>query len=446
MKFKKMIKTLLGAALIVSSTAQAETGNSLLQFYRSALIYDARFNAAIAKQEAGHEQIPLARAQLLPDISLTANIGYIDQETNYSASGPFNSGQRDINSDAIGAKLIQPLYHKEHLEAFSQAKIAVRQADTQFAIAKQQLILDVSSRYFNVLLAQEGLKLAEAEKAANKEQLVSAKRSFEVGSATITDTHEAQARFDLSLSEEIDARKRLQIARRKLAKLTGIAPQILFISQRKRPLSLLQPATMEKWTESAAMDNFNVRLAQESLEIASHEIERNRGQAFPKLDLVVSYDDSSADDSSFGTGIDTTETRIMLEAKVPLYSGGSVFAKLRQNRAELRSAQLLLEATRRDAKLEAEEAFLAHESGNHRIKALQQALLSSKQSLASTQRGFELGLRTGIDVLDAQRQLYAAKQKLAEAHYGYLFDRLRLEAAVGKLDEEDIAEIDRLLR
>lgn len=443
----KMIKHLFCAVLMISSVAhaqmEAEAGHSLLSFYHAAQAYDARFNAAISNQEAGHEQLPLARSQLLPDISLTANIAYNNQETNYSGSGPFSSGRRDFSSDAIGIRLIQPLYRKERFEAYKQAKVAVRQSDTQFAIAKQQLILDVSSSYFNVLLAQEGLTLAKAEKAANKKQLARAKRGFEVGSAAITDVYDAQARFDLSLSEEIDAHKRLQIARRSLAKLTGISPQALSAPQQKRLLPL--PAvTMEQWAERASSASLTVRLTQESLEIAKHEIERNRGFVFPKLDLVVSYDDSSADDSSFGTGIDTTEARIMLEASVPLYSGGSLTSKLRQKRAEHRRAQQQLEATRRDAILQAEEAYLSYESGSHRIKALQQALLSSEKSLASSQRGFELGLHTGIDVLDAQRQFYAAKLKLAEARYGYLFDRLRLEAAAGQLDEEDLGQIDAL--
>lgn len=431
---------LLGSLLLSGAAAQAETGLSLPELYQAALKHDARFNAAIADRDAGQQQLPIARSQLLPDIALTGNLAYNRQDTEYSGSVPFSSGQRDFSSRSVGVKLVQPVYRKDRYESYRQAEVAISQADTRLTSARQQLILDVSSAYFDVLLAQEGLKLAAAEKAANTEQLARAQRGFEVGSAAITDVHEAQARYDLAVSEAIDANQQVQLARRQLTTLSGIAVQDLPLPERRLPPPL-SPQDMQAWSDRAGSGNLAVRQAEQTLQIARHEIERVRGAAYPKLDVVLKYDNNHADDSNLGTGIDSAESKLMLEATVPLYSGGLVSAGLKQKRAEYRSAQLQLEAARRDARLQAEQAYLACDSGVHRIAALQQALVSSQTALTSSQRGFEIGLSTGSDVLDAQRQLFAARQKLAEAHYTYLLDRLRLEAATGQLDERNIRDI-----
>jgi outer membrane protein len=440
---------LIATALILLTTANPllaeQSSYSLFEVYELARQYDARFNAARADREASQELLPQARSQLLPNISANINMDYIDQETDYSGNAPFQSGQRDFRSEGYGIKLTQPLYRKDRFEQYKQARVGVSQGDTQLAIAEQQLILTVSRVYFDVLLAQETIKLAEAEQAANKEQLARAKRGFEVGSATITDVHEAQSRFDLATAREIAIRNREQITRRRLSKLIGIFPQLLRGLGSKLTLTPPQPAELNHWTERASQHNLTVLLAQQQLKIASLEIERIRGVAYPSLDLVVSYDDKSADDSSFGVGTDTTEARIGLEAKIPLYAGGAVGSHVRQKTAIRNSAKLQLDAAHRDAMLLAEDAYLSITNGLQQIDALSQALLSSEKTLASTERGFELGLRTGVDVLDAQQHYFSAKRDLAQARYDYLFNRLQLKAAVGNLGGKDVEAINALM-
>lgn len=413
--------------------------------YTAAIEYDANYGAAEFDQEARLEHLALARSQLLPNIKLKANIAYNDQIVEYDSAPPFfQSGGHNFNSNRIGIQVTQPLYRKDRFEAYRQGKVQARRANTLFTIAKQELILDVSRNYFNVLLTQDRVVLVDAEKSANKKLFIQAKRGFEVGSASITDVNEAQARFDLSVSEAIDARKDSNIALRALATLVGYKPSWVASTYHTSPLktSLL---TLDQWTELALIHNLNIHLATEALEIARHEIGRTWGVALPKLDLVVSYDTTSASGSNFDTAIDTSNNRIMLEANVPIYAGGAVRARLKQKRAEHRSAQKKLTAAQRDAVFQVEEAYLACESGGQRIKALRQSLYSSERSLVSIQRGFELGLHTGIDVLDSQRQFYKAKLALAEAQYGYLFDYLRLAAAAGQLNVNNIHYIDSIL-
>jgi len=432
---------LISVPLAAQTTINTSQPNSLLSFYQAALAYNARFNAAILNHQSMQDKIPIARSRLLPGISLYANVGYTVQQARYHDEVSFfDSSKQRFSSNEIGIELTQPLYRKERFEAYKQAKVEGSQASIQLLIIKQQLILNVSRGYFDVLLAQEGVKLAEVEKAENNKLLVRARRGFDVGSAAITDVHEANARFDLSVSHEIDSHKSLQVARRRLTKFTGIT--FTLISRPHEPIALIKLKAMAWWVEQALKANLAIQIAEKHLLFTGLEIERIRGLASPKLDLVVSYNNASADNSVFGTGIDTANTRVMLEAHIPLYSGGAVSATLRQKRTERRSAQLGLEATQRDITFQVEEAYLAYESGRHRIKALEQAIHSSQASLRSTQRGVELGLRTGIDLLDAQHQLYAVKQVLAETRYQYLFDRLRLKALTGGLTVEDIQEID----
>ncbi|MBV1919318.1 MAG: TolC family outer membrane protein [Pseudomonadales bacterium] len=417
----------------------------LFLLYKAALGYDANFGAAAFEQEAIYERLALARSRLLPGISLKANLAYNEQVVEYDSAPPFlKSGGHNFNSNSIGIEITQPLYRKERFDAYRQGKVEARRANTQFSIAKQQLILDVSRNYFNVLLTQDRVLLIDAEKSANKKLLVQATRGFEVGSASITDVNEAQARFDLSVSVAIDARKDSSIALRALAILVG-SKSSWIASTYHTPSLQTSLLTLRQWTALASIHNLNIQLATEALEIARYEIGRTWGLALPKLDLVVSYDTTSASGSNFDTAIYTSNNRIMLELNVPIYAGGAVRARLKQKRAEYHRAQKKLTAVRREADFQVEEAYLARESGGHRIRALQQSLFSSESSLTSIQRGFDLGLHTGIDVLDSQRQFYGAKFALAEAQYSYLFDYLRLAAAAGQLNVKNIHYIDSIL-
>ncbi len=435
--------------MVISICSSAHSGDNtsypLMLLYKAALEYDANFTASEFEQEARYERLVLARSRLLPGVKLKANLAYNTQAVEYDDAPPFfQSGHHNFNSNAISMQITQPLYRKDRFEAYRQGKAEARRSNTLLAIAKQQLILDVSSNYFSVLLAQNREALVNAESSANKKLLTQAKRGFEVGSASITDVYEAQARFDLSVSEQIDAKKYLNVARRSLATLTGI--KSAWIGSTHQNSRLQTPSsTMSYWIELASINNLNIHLAEQAAEIAKHEIGRTLGIALPKVDLVFSYDRTSASGSNFDTGIDTSNRRIMIEANIPIYAGGAVRARIKQKRAEYSRAQYQLIATRRDIEFQVEEAYLSHESGAHRIEALKQALFSSQKSLTSMQRGFELGLRTGIDLLDSQHQFYAAKLALAEAQYNRLFDYLRLAALSGQLNADNIRHIDSVL-
>ena len=307
---------------------------NLLDVYMLAKGQDAQFAAAEAALRAGKEVLPQSRAALKPSLRLDGNTRYIDQTTKYSGNVPFPSGTQSYGSYHYTLKLIQPIYHKNSIEAYKQARLSVESSETQFNLAQQNLITRVAQAYFDVLLAKDTLTLTEAEISSNEEQLARSKRAFDIGSATIMDVREAQASYDLSRAREISAKNGLEIARQTLSKIIGTYPQALVSIAGELPLVPPEPAIMENWVTAAQEQNLNVRLAQLNLQIAGREIQRNRGLAYPSLDLVANYIGNNSSSSSYGAGVNTKEKNIGLELNVPLYSGGLVSSKTRELVAE----------------------------------------------------------------------------------------------------------------
>ena len=434
--------SLLLLAMFAGPLAQAA---DLAEIYREAQSQDAAFGSAQAALRAGQEKLPQGRALLLPTVSLGANTTYNDVDTTYRSPPPgLSSGSRSYNSNGYILSLNQPLYRKQNLAQYQESKSFVAQAEAQFAIARQDLVLRVAQAYFDVLLAQDNVALAGAQKAAIAEQLAQAKRNFEVGTATITDTHEAQARFDLTTAQEIAAQNDLESRRRAMQKIIAKLPGQLSPLGEKLPLKLPEPNDMDQWVASAEGQNLQLRVQQAALEIANQEVERNRGGRYPTLDLVASYSDSSAGSGSFG-GVDSNSTAIALQLSLPVYTGGALASRVREATANREKARQDTEDARRQVALQTRQAFLGVTSGVAQVKALEQALVSSQSSLDSTKLGLEVGVRTGVDVLNAQQQLYSARRDLAQARYNYILSQLRLRAAVGTLGEPDLAQVNEWL-
>lgn len=436
-------------ALTAALPAGGARGADLLAIQRLAQENDAQYASARAAWLAGQERLPQARALLLPSVTLsgTANRNETDASVNGSSNPFLQGGRRQFDNSGLNLQVIQPLYRPANAAQVEQAGIQVGQADLQLLLATQELMLRAATAYFDVLGAQEALAVLEAQKGAIGEQLAQAKANFDVGSATIVDFNEARARFDIAGAQEIVARNELAIRRQALQQIIGRSPPALSRLNAAASLPAPFPAGIEPWTELARSSALNVRLQQASLALASREIERQRAGHLPTLDAVGSAGQNRVGGSATSpVGTNVTQFVLGLQLNVPIYQGGAISSRVREAVAVRERALQDVENARRSAALSAHQAYLGVTSGISQASALEAALESSRISLESTQLGLKVGVRTQIDVLNAQQVFFTARRDLILARYGVLLSALRLEAAVGDLQENDLVAINALLR
>ena len=433
------LSALLALSFLIAGNSAS--GANLGAVYQLARDNDAKLAAAREAQKAGQEKIPQGRAGLLPAINLSANARRTDPES--SAAGANNNA---YNSRGFSLSLVQPIYRKQNLETYEQAKLQATLSDQELRLAEQDLILRTASAYFDVLQAQDALATAQAQKQAFTEQLAQARKSFEVGAATITDTHEAQARFDLTVAQEIAAQNDLEVKRRSLEKIINQeAPKLAqLFDVAKMPLP--EPANMDAWVKQAEEGSLSVVLNQTGLEVARREVERQRGGHWPTLDLSASYSDNRNATVGASTGVNTKSAVLGVELGWVLYQGGAIDARVREAVANQEKARFDLEDARRQARLDARQGFLGVLSGDAQVRALEQALVSSEAQLKSTKLGLEVGVRTRVDVLNAQQQVFTTRRDLSAARYKTLLAGLQLKGAAGTLSEADIKALDALLK
>jgi outer membrane protein len=430
----------LAFALLCSGTPTF--GADLLEIYRLALASDPVYSAARAGWTASQEKLPQGLAGLLPQASVSASTQDNDRDLRFRNPAVAGS-QAQYNSNTASLSVTQPLYRKQNLVAYDQGKTQVALADVQFASVAQDLILRVSQAYFDVLLASANLSFTQAQKTAIAQQLEQAKRNFEVGNATITDTHEAQARFDLVTAQEIAAKADVEVKNRTLEQLIGRpAPALAGPARNFSPIPPT-PNTMEAWVERARTNGLAVRIAQETLNFQSQDVIRNRGAHYPTVDAYASLTDSGQGSGvQGGSGTDTKSKIIGLQLAIPLYQGGIVNSRVRESLANEDKARQELEYARRSAELAARQGYLGVTSNIAQVRALEAAVVSNQSSLDSTILGQQVGVRTQVDVLNAQQLLFSARRDLAQARYNYIASFLRLIAAAGELDEEDLQRIN----
>ncbi len=435
---------LLASLSLALSLAMATvaSGADLLEIYRMAQSADAQYAAARAAWSAGQEKLPQGLSGLLPSATVSANTQYNDRNIR-SRDPAAGTTISQFNSNSASVSVTQPLYRPQNFAAYDQSKSQVVQSDAVFAQAAQDLLLRVAQAYFDVLLAQDTIVFAQAQLVAIGRQLEQAKRNFEVGTATITDTHEAQSRYDLTVSLEITAKNDLEIRKRFLELIIGRpAPGLSPLGPRFNP-RFPEPNNPVAWVDDAGVNNPQVRASQAGLDFATKEVERNRAGHLPTLDAIATYSDAANGISSVGISpIDTTTRVIGLQLAIPIYQGGLTSSRVREAIANEEKARQDLENARRTAQLTAQQTFLGVASGVSQVKALEAALVSSQSSLDSTRLGQEVGVRTVIDVLNAQQQLSQTRRDLAQAKYNYILALLRLKSAAGQLAEQDIALVN----
>ncbi|WP_198116031.1 TolC family outer membrane protein [Massilia rhizosphaerae] len=436
---KPLIAVLLASAF--SLNAQAA---DLIQVYQQALANDATYASARAAVAAGRERITQGRSDLLPTVGVSGSVMKSNDDSS-SWDGVPGPGT-NLRTNQIQVTLQQPLFHWDRWETYQQSKLQQAISEAQFAQAQQDLITRVAQAYFDVLAAQDTLESTRAQKVAVTEQLASAKRNFEVGTQTITDTHEAQAAYDLVVSQEIAAVNDLETKKTALQAIIGTPPSTLATLRTGVNLTAPQPINVDQWVSAAENQNYAVAVAQLQLESAKRDISRNRAGHYPTLDLVASSLHRDVNGQLAGMSGKTNSNSIGIQYSIPIFNGFAVTSKVRESIALEDKARNDLEANRRNAALVARQSFLGVNSGLAQVKALEAAEVSSNSALESNKLGYQVGVRINIDVLNAQRQLYQTRTDLAKARYNTILAGLKLKAAAGSLREEDLQPINALLQ
>jgi outer membrane protein len=414
--------------------------------FREAQRNDTAYAAARQALEAGRERLPQGRALLLPTLNLTASATRQRNEVDSRDPLLLPSFTRYPESTGYTLTLTQPLFRYQNWIQYEQGGLQVKQAEASFGQASQDLIVRTAQAYVDVLAAHDTLALVRAQKAATAEQLAQAKRNFEVGTATITDTHEAQARYDLIAAQEIAAQNDLETKRRALQLITGREPGELATLRADVKLAPPNPPDMQTWVDLAEKHAYPVLVAEAAAEVAALEARRNRAAHLPTVDFIATHGQSGQNATADSlAGRDTTTTVIGLQLAMPLYAGGGLTSRDRESAALANRAREDLENARRNAALSARQNFLLVSNGIAVVQALEQALVSSQSALDSNKLGYEVGVRINIDVLNAQQQLFLTRRDLAVARYNLITAHLRLKAAAGALREEDLELVNRVL-
>jgi outer membrane protein len=425
---------------IASAFSVPARAQSLVELYDAARSFDASYQSAKSQYEASLFKAEQAKAGLLP----SANLALGANRNNIGSDVP--SIERSFGSQSATLSASQPLYRPANVATAEQGKKSAEAANAQLQTAEQTLILSVSQTYFDVLASADNLTFVQAQKAAVSEQLASAKRNFEVGTSTITDTREAQARYDLVLAQEIATENDLRVKKLALDQLTGKAgatPKPLTVPVVMVPVT---PDDVNRWVADSQQTHPLVRQAQLGLEVARLETQKAQAGHKPTLDLIGSYNvTQNSGSASASLDYRTNVAAIGLSFNLPLFAGYALQNRVKETLALEDKARNDLEAAKRSVAQATRSAFFGVESGLGQVKALEAAEASSQSALDATKLGYQVGVRINIDVLNAQTSLFDTKAKLAKARYDVLLGGLKLRLANGTLKAEDLTSVNGLL-
>ncbi len=435
MKFRRLALALATMAALGPASAA-----DLLTIYRDAQVSDPVYQSARAQYMATLEKLPQARAGYLPLIAGSASVFRNDVDRQLATDISFTTKVYSLT-------LSQPIFRLQNWIAITEAQQQVIQAEAVLVGSQQDLMLRVAQAYFDVLLAQDNVALSETQSTAIAEQLAQAKRNFEVGTATIVDTLDAQARYDQTTAKAIADMNDLEVKRRALQALIGKLPEGL--TPLREPLTLGEPRPndIEAWVKYSQDSSYAIANARANYEIFRQEVDRQRAGHLPTVDLSGSYSRANNPQTVVPgvLGPSSLTGSIGLTLSVPLYSGGLIQSRVREALANRDRAAQDLENTQRTIAQAVRTNFLNVTSGIAQVRALEQALASTQSQLDSTILGRDVGVRTSVDVLNAQQAVFQTRRDLQQARYNFLLSNLRLKAASGVITDADIEEINRTL-
>ena len=429
-----IVRVSITAFLFATFSLPVVTGAAdLVTIFKLAKKTDPVILAAELIYRADRQLIGQARADLLPYVSVTANQSQNDKTVN---STPQNFG-----SSGYTLSIRQPLFNRARFEEFRQAKVEVRKAEAEYSAARQALIRRVTVLYFGVLSASDTLELLQSERQAISRQLELAKARLEVGLGTITEVHDANARHKLAIAQSVDADNLLQDARQALGEAVGSSSLKLRTLKNNIPLLLPEPPDAKVWTDRAQQQNLTLLAAIAETEIARRAYSVERASHLPTLDVVGSRTQSDSVDP-FGGNLKSINNSVRLELTVPIFSGGKTHALSNEAKYRHQAAIQNMEAVRRNVFRTTRNAFRGIQADVSRVTALAQAVVAGESALEAKKIGFEAGISSNIDVLNAQRDLFSSRRDYAQSRYGYLLNLLTLQEAVGTLTIKDLEKIN----
>lgn len=441
-------KLLAGVLLALSLPLSTAQGAGLLTVYEQALAYDSGLAADRFAFEAQSEGVNQSRSALLPQVNAFAEGSYVDR----------NDLTDTFTRYRYGVRLDQPLFRADAWYNFRTSQNLSKQASAELSRAQQELILNVSTQYFEVLRAQDTLDTAIATETALRRQREQAQERFNVGLIATTEVEEARAGYDASQSQRIAAEGNLDISREELARFTGHYHEQLHRLRTDFPVSPPEPADPRAWMETALMQNWTIQAARFALDASETELQASRAGHYPTLDLSASVardyqgattrdvqDPAGAPPQGFTGSTSRTEGSIGLSLNVPLYAGGGTRSSVRRAQAERNQTEQMLESARRNVRL-GTRTFLRQINTNiETLGAQRQTIVSRRSALDATRAGYDVGTRNIVELLDAEQNYYVALRDFAEARYDYVINTLRLKQEAGQLSPQDLIDLDRWL-
>lgn len=412
--------------------------------YHKAVEYDAQFRTAHANYLDQKEEVAKAISQFRPSVHANAAQGRNEtKSTTPSMFGGLQHQDQFYTSKTYGVSVQQPLFNLYNYADYKQAKAGEEKSEAELQKEKELLIIRVAEAYCNVLYSEDNLEYSLSHINATLEQLKQTKHRFEKGFGSITEISEAQAGYDMALAEGIDIKNGFEYNRRELEHFTGVYPEELCkLIPEKLVLSKPQPDNVESWIKVALTDNHDISAARLDIQIAKKEIDKQRAQRYPVLNLVAGRNYSESDNNYIiGSSYDTYS--IGLQMSVPIYTGGYVSASVRQAQAKRIKANEQLSFKERFVESDVRKYYNGVIICISQIYAYEQAVKSGEVALKGTKKGFEAGLRTNTEVLDSEQKLLSSKRNLAKSRYQYILNRLQLKASVGTLAQSDVEEVNR---
>jgi outer membrane protein, protease secretion system len=434
------------AVVVPAAAAAAGPALTLAQAYRAALEQDATLRAARAATDAKRERLPQALSQLLPNVSASAGVN-----TNHLRALVPNNGTLVLNDLSYSSSnrvlsIRQPIFRPYQFADYRQAQAQVADANAALDKETQNVAVRVATAYMEALLANDQLDLVMAQKAAFTTQLDAARKRFKAGAGVRTDIDDAQARLDQAIAQELQARQNVAYTRRELQVLVN-APvdRLAPLDAARMTLIDPNPNRLEDWVARAELTSPEVRSLQAQRDAARADIDKAKSGHLPTLDAVAQWSVARSDTvTTINARYDTRA--IGLQLNVPIFAGGYTSSQVRQSTAALESTEQQLEALRRDLALRVEKQFRGVTEGVAQVRALEQAVRSAETTLESNRKSYEGGVRTLVDVLNAEQQRVSALRDLAQARYVYVLARIQLQALTGEPNEPVIDEANSWLK
>ena len=406
--------------------------------------HDAEVRGARADYDSSKEEVEKARAALRPTLKTSGSFGLSHTEHTYTVDPSIRDISR-YSTQSQSLSLRQTVFNLPDFAAYGQSKRIRAKGELLLAHAEADLISRTAEAYFNVLYADESVTFSKASKDAMMGQLDQAEERYAKGFGTVTEINEARAAFDMAKADYAGSLAMLEFNRRELERITGVyAPELRRINSSAFDLSLPYPQDVDFWIAAAKKKNRMIGAAGQDVEIARREVKKKRASRYPVVELWAGRNFSVSENNyTIGSQYDTYS--VSLQTSLPIYSGGRISAEIRQAKAQQLKAMEQLSWQERAVSSDIRKFYNGMVNGVDLVRAYEQAVESYEVALDGTRKGYRVGLRTNVDVLDAERKLLDGRRSLAKARYQYLINRLMLEQSAGTLGDDDVAAVDAML-